>query len=318
MGREAKAEDPMAEGEGVHQAGDITGDTTVQGKLMKISEFIESIGGLAENTKLNYKRTLWQLQMDIDDEEPTDEEIYAFLKRYPANSLQRHKAAIKAYLEYREPERRWPFTRRTFAQRRRHIPVYIPPEWVPKIAEAGDRDDYMFVWSTFQLGCRISELMDIHKDDIMPAGVKVITKGGWARVLRCTKEFKDELLKYARGKKGRIFPHSYNYYKKALERLGKAAGYPNRVNPHMLRHARAVDLLNKGMPEAYVQQLLGHKSPDTTRIYLEITGGELAEHLERIESGEEAIEAILRRLSPRQLDKLREVLMEKEDLAVVA
>ncbi len=285
---------------------------------MKIPEFMETIGGLSENTRHNYEQTLWQLRANIAGEEPTDDEIYLFLKKYPSNSLHRHKAAIKAYLEYREPERRWPFTRRTFAQRRRRIPIYIPPEVVPEIANAGDRDDYMFVWTLFQLGCRISELMDIFRDDITATGVKLMTKGGWARLATITKEFRVDLLKYAKNKKGKIFPHTYNYYKKKLEELGRKAGYEGKVNPHMLRHARAVDLLLKGMPLAFVQQFLGHANINTTAIYLQITGGELSKQLERVEFGDLILAEFLAKLNPQQLDRLKDLILEGGRASVVA
>lgn len=284
---------------------------------MNIAKFIEQVGGLSVNTRKSYEQTLWQLKASIGGDEPTDDEIFTYLKRYPSSSLHRHKAAIKAYLEFSDRKRVWPFNRRSFTLRRRQIPVYVPPKVVPDIARAGDRDDYMFVWTLFQLGCRISELRGILKEDIGAAGIKMMTKGGWAKLKPITKEFREELLAYVRGKKGKIFPRPYNYYKKRLAVLAKQAGYTERITPHMLRHARAVDLLNRGMPLPYVQQFLGHVSIQTTAVYLEITGGELGEHLERVESGEEGVQAILARLSPNQISRLREVLGENGGAAVV-
>ncbi len=247
----------------------------------------------------------------IPGSEPEDDEIYRFLKQYQSSSLHRHKAAIKAYLEYLDPDRRWPFTRRTFAQRRHRILVHIPSSIIPKIAAAGDRDDYMFVWTLFQLGCRISELRGILNDDITPNGVKMVTKGGWARLKPVTKEFLEELRRYAKGKKA-VFPHTYAYYKKKLVVLGKAAGYTGKVNPHMFRHARAVDLLDKGMPLPYLQQFLGHANMNTTAAYTEITGGELGAHLEKVESGKGFVNDLLSRLSPQQIDQLRATLAKEE------
>lgn len=66
-------------------------------------------------------------------------------------------------------------------------------------------------------------------------------------------------------------------------KLAEKVGHPG-VSPHMLRHARAVDLLNKGMPLPFVQQFLGHANINTTARYLLITGGELGQHLEEVEN----------------------------------
>ena len=249
---------------------------------MKIKQFLNTIDGMATNTKRCYEQTLWQVHSFAAGDEPTEQEILNFLKQYPPSSLQRHKAAIKAYLEYQGKD--WPFTRRQFMQSHQRIPQYIKPDVIPQILKVAEsKDDYMFVWTLFQLGCRINELMEITKDDIKAEGVLLHVKGGFERLNRITADFSKELSAYVKGKKGKIFPQAYTYYYKRLKYLGAKVGEPG-ITPHMLRHSRAVDLLNKGMALPYVQQFLGHASINTTAIYTQITGGELGEHLERVEA----------------------------------
>ncbi len=249
---------------------------------MKIVDFLRTIDGLSANTKRSYEQTLWQLNHVIKGDEPTDEEIYAFLKPYVANSLHRHKAAIKAYFEWQK--RDWPFNRRQFAQRRRAVPRYVDPGLVKVIAEAGDKDDYMFVWTLFQLGCRINELMEIEDQNVNPGGVLMVTKGGDQNLTPITKEFYQELKKYTNKKKGRIFPRTYTYYNNRLKVLAREVGHDD-ITPHMLRHARAVDLLNKGMDLSFIQQFLHHANISTTAIYTLVTTPVLATQLERAENG---------------------------------
>ena len=247
---------------------------------MQIKEFLKTIEGLAPNTQIAYEATLWQLHQAIKDDEPTPEEIKNFLSRYGTSSIHRHKAAIKNYLEFKGIA--WPFTSRQFGVSRRRIPKYVNPALVPSIASAGDEDDYMFVMSLFTLGCRISELMGITQEDIREAGVEVTTKGGYHRLKPVTRDFADKLKAYAASKGGKPFPEKYSYYYARLKELGKAAGVEN-IAPHMLRHARAVDLRRKGMSLDLLQQFLGHSSIATTAIYLEIEPGELGTELERVE-----------------------------------
>ncbi len=54
-----------------------------------------------------------------------------------------------------------------------------------------------------------------------------------------------------------------------IKRIGKSTGI-EKVHPHRFRRTSATDLLNAGMPIEQVQELLGHKSIETTRIYCTI------------------------------------------------
>ena len=250
---------------------------------MKIKEFMQTIRGLSPQTQRAYQQTLYQVDQQTHGGEPTPEEIRKFLDHYEASSLQRHKAAIKDYWEYRWPELAWPFGRRQFKAVHRRVPRYINPDLVEGIALAGDKDDYMYVWTLFTLGCRISEFMGIRPEDIIDQGVLVLTKGGSYRLKPALPEFITLLRKYAGKKKGLIFPEKYSYYYRQLNELAAKVGI-DHISPHMLRHSRAVDLLRKNMSPAFVQQFLGHANFNTTAIYLEITGGELHQELQKVEA----------------------------------
>lgn len=251
---------------------------------MKIRDFINSVQGLSPNTRTAYEQTLWQLHSNMKTDEPTKEDIYSFLARYSASSLHRHKAAIKAYLEFTSPGEAWPFNRRQFTPRREEVLRYVPVEVVMELIDAAENeDDRMFILTLFMLGCRISELMGIEEKDVSPAGVRVLAKGNTFRLKVITKDFYPQLAGYTKGKKGRIFPQVYNFYYKLLKTLGVKVGSPN-ISPHMLRHARAVDLLKKKMSLAFVQQFLGHANINTTAKYLLVTGGELGDILEEVEA----------------------------------
>lgn len=56
---------------------------------MDIAGFLKTIDGLAENTKGSYEQTLWQVNTVAKGNEPTDDEVYHFLKGYCPASLHR-------------------------------------------------------------------------------------------------------------------------------------------------------------------------------------------------------------------------------------
>ncbi|MFW5734855.1 MAG: tyrosine recombinase XerC [Oceanidesulfovibrio sp.] len=142
-------------------------------------------------------------------------------------------------------------------------------------------------------GLRISEALDLNVRDCDPASgaVRVLGKGGKerlaplsatsARMLEAYLEVRWELdnsgaeaalFLGARG--GRLQRRQAN---RILERLAAAAGLPQSISPHGLRHSFATHLLENGADLRGVQELLGHARLATTQRYTHLTLAKVVE-----------------------------------------
>ncbi len=92
--------------------------------------------------------------------------------------------------------------------------------------------------------------------------------------------------RHDRGAGSRILPISTNTARTAINELCNLAGVDESITPHLLRHRFATRVLTATHDLAATQDLLGHASPTTTRIYARLTDEDTAQaHREARESG---------------------------------
>ena len=140
----------------------------------------------------------------------------------------------------------------------------------------------------YRHGLRVSELVGLPRD-VLAVDDRVITiigKGGRERLVPLNHAARKALSSYlallAEGEGPEASPFLFpsgdgkqhitrQRFGQELKALALAAGLdPARVSPHVLRHAFASHLLERGADLRTVQQLLGHADISTTQIYTHV------------------------------------------------
>ncbi|MHB0858065.1 MAG: tyrosine-type recombinase/integrase [Anaerolineae bacterium] len=137
----------------------------------------------------------------------------------------------------------------------------------------------------YDTGMRISEALALTRDDVQDGRATKVrlthTKNGHPRTVFLSDESRRLIREYARERSdSRYAPlfasHGRNKLKASaitpshawllVKKAAQAEGLDENTSPHSLRHRRAQDLLDEGMPLEWVAALLGHQHTDTTRI----------------------------------------------------
>ena len=148
---------------------------------------------------------------------------------------------------------------------------------------------YAALETLYATGLRVSELISLPRG-VLIADDRVLTvkgKGGRERLVPLNEAARAGLVAHlaavredevkGRGVSPWLFPSAGGQhltrqrFGQELKALASAAGIePARVSPHVLRHAFASHLLERGADLRTVQQLLGHADISTTQIYTHV------------------------------------------------
>src|SRR4030042_4412435 len=130
-------------------------------------------------------------------------------------------------------------------------------------------------------GLRVSELINLKVKDLEIGKNYGFVRGGKGNKDRmfilpkiCSEKIKNLVEIENLEKENYLFNSNRNDKKnigrlqEIIKRALKLAGINKKVHCHTLRHSFATHLIEQGSSVSEVQSLLGHKSPETTMIYL--------------------------------------------------
>jgi len=170
------------------------------------------------------------------------------------------------------------------------MPKYLTIEEVKKLVDHTARPrDRALILMLFATGLRVSEIVSLKIKD-------VDFKRGIIRVYRHKSELESEIpiadfallalreainTYFRQDNDAPLFQNKYGEalsirsVQKILQNAAKRAEIKKKVSPHVLRHTYATFLLSKGFNLVEIQELLGHASIRTTRIYSHVVKTEL-------------------------------------------
>ena len=153
-----------------------------------------------------------------------------------------------------------------------------------KLKEDGHKEWYFVVWFMAATGARVSELLQIKVEHVESGYLDMYSKGGKVRRLYIPKTLRQEATVWLTEEcitSGYIFRNRYGNListrgiSQQLKHFAKLYGInPQVVYPHSFRHRFAKNFLEKFNDIAFLADLMGHESIETTRIYLRRTATE--------------------------------------------
>ncbi len=252
--------------------------------------------GLSINTQTAYLYASKQFYEMFD--EITDSNLDAYKTylqdNYSAKTINMRINGMNAYLDYLgETDRRLKSIR---IQQKPFLENVISKDeykrYVGYLESLEDRRWYFAVRLMTCTGARVSELLKLDVSDIEADHLDIVSKGNKLRRIYIPNHLKLEFLSWLRAEdiaSGAVLRNqsgnriSCRGLSGRLKSLAKECGInPNVVYPHSFRHRFAKNFLEKSNDIAFLADLMGHESIETTRIYLRKTSAEQREAVDSI------------------------------------
>lgn len=169
------------------------------------------------------------------------------------------------------------------------------------------RRDLVLLSLLYDSGARVQEISDLKVADIRteyPATVKLKGKGNKTRIVPLMKPIVNLLIQYLKEnrldspncKEYLLFTNSSGrkltrsgiafilkkYFNMIREK--KSLILPKSISPHVVRHSKAMHLLQSGIDLIYIRDILGHVSIQTTEIYARADSSTKRKALEKVNS----------------------------------
>ena len=288
---------------------DIFHEKDVNAILDKYFDYLKS-KSLSDNTIKNYFRDLIEyfIYLKLNDLSPTKSiepkyirKMLSFLidKGFSKVSISRKISAIKSYITFLE---KFNYSKNNYSElisipkKSKSLPKVMTKKEVNQLIKHVEmntkknlRDDAL-IELLYSTGLRVSEIANLKIKDINleKSEIRILGKGNKERVVIFNNKSKEKIIRYLKNDKRFISIKTealfQNKFKEALttrsiQRILKKylnfSSINSKYSTHTLRHTFATHLLEGGADIKVIQQLMGHSSPETTKIYTHVSSSTL-------------------------------------------
>ncbi len=278
--------------------------------IAEIDQFCDALwleDGLAKATLDSYRSDLGQLSIWLHENryeallDLRDTTLSAFIshlaKQTRASSQSRYLSTLRRFFRWQLGRGRIvadPTLQLSNPARASRLPKVMPEKQVESLLDAPDVDtplglrDRAMLETLYASGLRVSELVNLklHEVGFNEGVVRVLGKGSKERLVPLGEVALDWLTRYLNEARRDILKNqpsddlfvtarggamTRQAFWQLIKRYALTAGIqPDKLSPHVLRHAFATHLLNHGADLRVVQLLLGHADISTTQIYTHV------------------------------------------------
>ena len=176
----------------------------------------------------------------------------------------------------------------------RRLPYYLTPDETHLLIDAADNErDHLFLRILWETGLRVSEAISLRLGNVGRDGIRILGKGSVERVVYIQDGLVSAILFYAQdrtlGRSDHIFPSRRGGHitKQRADQIIKQAALraqlERSVHAHLFRHGYAINFLNCGGRLDALQEQLGHRDINTTRIYLRLSDEDVKREVARVQ-----------------------------------
>ena len=171
-----------------------------------------------------------------------------------------------------------------YPKRQKHkLPVYLSINEIHRMIESTDNLKHKTMISLlYGCGLRLAELLNLRLSDINSNKMTITIResmGNKDRVVMLPEKLLPLLRDYYKAYKPKFWllegqqggQYSAKSVQIVIKRTAATVGIASPVTPHKLRHSFATHLLENGTDIRFIQELLGHRSIETTEIYTQLT-----------------------------------------------
>ncbi len=272
--------------------------------LESFLEYLKSEKNVSLNTVQSYFSDLQDFLTNVDiDDEVTEKEITDYLeilknKNFQISTVKRKISALKQFFRFLVAEELIEKNPMTFIRQpksQRSLPKIISEDVVKKLREATFafpkeeqiRND-LILYLLYGSGLRVSELISLKMNSFVEDKfIRIFGKGRKERIVPITHQVVGLLKQWIEVKPFSIWlfpskdPEKHITRQRIFQLIKKIAAIsgvdPDKVSPHVLRHAFATHVLDHGADLLSVKKMLGHESISTTEIYTHVSRARLKE-----------------------------------------